>query len=714
MNRLRPASVVLAAIVGAIAFGCALGWTVADPTVLDWIFIAGVDPSTHFVGWHMFRYDAWTFPFGSIHSYGHPVGTSVALTDSIPLFALTFKLMRALLPQYFQYLGLWLVLCFVLQGVFGALLLRRLTENAWIQTAGATLFVLSPLLVHRAAQAALTAHWLILASLWLYFGRARASTGAGVFLRWLLVVSVASMTHPYLTVMVLALAAAALARDGSQEPARLVSRTLVPGAALVVAAMLVWWVTGYFIVGGRGDFEVLGFGSASMNLLSPVMPLTGSLFFGRGLFELADPAQNEGYAYLGAGTLFLLVVAAASIRPRWAELRAWLGTHAFLVLASALLIAFALGPRITVGTRTVVEYDANWWGPLTLFRSSGRMFWPVYYALTFATLAVVITRLRSGVACAVIAGAVVLQAADLSGVYRTSREGHAQRLPVMPFSDPFWAAAIPEYEHVVLHPTNMCTPRQDQAIEYRFLMLYVGPAHATINSGYAARHDVQKALEYCKAFAADIEAGRVSDDSLYVTLARMAPTLIAASHQSLVCTLADNHAACFTRASYAAWQDRFDVVRRAFVPDAQFQQFRQTLEAEYRDRMQRPALAAPGSIDDRLHPLVGYLAYRSRGCLHQEAVDIVLGELEGRRHLRLCSHHTLTSETLPPSNESMSFRAQLNASLHARAPAASAPTHVDEEGEVVWIQAYAQERLSGRSHADATERTLARIRAIAP
>jgi hypothetical protein len=245
-------------------------------------------------------------------------------------------------------------------------------------------------------------------------------------------------------------------------------------------------------------------------------------------------------------------------------------------------------------------------------------------------------------------------------------------------------------------------------------MLYAAPAHATINSGYAARHDVQKALEYCTAFAAGIEAGRVSDDSLYVTLARIAPTLIAASHQSLVCTLADNHAACFTRASYAAWQERFDVLRRAFVPDAQVQQFRQTLEAEYRDRMRRPAHEAPGSMDERLGALVGYLAYRSRGCLHEEAVNIALGALEDRRPLRLCSNHTLISEALPPTNESMAFRAQLNAALQARARTASEPTHVDEEGEVVWIQAYAQERLDGRGHADATERTLARIRAIAP
>jgi len=98
---------------------------------------------------------------------------------------------------------------------------------------------------------------------------------------------------------------------------------------------------------------------------------------------------------------------------------------------------------------------------------------------------------------------------------------------------------------------------------------------------------------------------------------------MAASPQPLLCTLVDGHAACFTQASYVRWQTQFDIVRRGFVAEEELRDFRQTLEAKYRDRMGRPSTPAPGSIDDRLRGLVGYLAYRSRGCGHDEAVAFV-------------------------------------------------------------------------------------------
>jgi hypothetical protein len=704
-------SSALAAVIGIVVFARSVGLGVIDATRLDWIFLGGIDPSFHFAGWHMFRYEPWTFPLGAVHSFGYPVGTSIALTDSIPIFALPFKAATALLPSDFQYLGLWLLLCFVFQGLFGALLVRTVTKSVALQTLGATLFVLSPLLVHRVTHAALTAHWLVLASLWLYFDNGPSSTRLRVS-RWLCLVAVAAATQPYLAVMVLAVAAAALVRHGRLQPSQWMLVTLIPGAVLVTATVLIWWITGYFIVSERADLEAVGFGTASMNLLSPMMPLDFSVLFGRGPFVMANPVQNEGFSYLGAGTLFLLVVSLIARRPHWPGLRAWIAAHSAFLVVCGVLILLALSPRITLGAGTVMEYDPRWWGPLIVFRSSGRMIWPVYYAITFAAVAV-LTRLPARRAIALLAIAVALQAIDLSDAYRVSREGRATRMPAMPFSSPFWKAAVPQYKHLVLDPTNMCAT-QGPSIDYRFLALHAGPALATINGGYSGRHDVQKVVEYCKSFADDIKSGRVSHDSLYVTLPKLAPALTAAAQQPLACTVVDLHAVCFTRASYARWQEQFDVVRDTLPPASEFREFRHALEAEYRDRMRRPAVGAPGSIDDRLRTVVEYLAYRSRGCGHEEAVVMVVGAPKGEHQPRLCSTHTFTGGPLPPTNETMDFRRQVNAAFRARAAEGSEPTHVDEEGEVVWVEHYAQERLNGRSHPEATRRVLDRIRAIAP
>ena len=61
-----------------------------------------------------------------------------------------------------QYLGLWLLLCYVLQGALAARLLGRWTSSVALQALGAALFVLVPTLLARVGHAALCAHWLIL------------------------------------------------------------------------------------------------------------------------------------------------------------------------------------------------------------------------------------------------------------------------------------------------------------------------------------------------------------------------------------------------------------------------------------------------------------------------------------------------------------------------------------------------------------------------
>ncbi len=113
-RRSLMAPLLVAACVGAGVFGMATGFTILSPSAFGWLFNGGVDPSFHFTGWHLFRTSPWTLPPGATVNLGYPVGTSIALTDSIPVMALLLKPFDALLPPVFQYFGVWLLLCFVL------------------------------------------------------------------------------------------------------------------------------------------------------------------------------------------------------------------------------------------------------------------------------------------------------------------------------------------------------------------------------------------------------------------------------------------------------------------------------------------------------------------------------------------------------------------------------------------------------------------------
>ena len=120
---------------------------IVRPSNTSWLM--GWDWSVGYTGWRFFRVEAWAWPPGRIAGLLHPTGTTIGFTDALPVLALPFKALRAYLPGTFQYVGVFLFLCYAAQGVFGSLLLRLLTPSLWRQAAGAALFVLSPALLFR-------------------------------------------------------------------------------------------------------------------------------------------------------------------------------------------------------------------------------------------------------------------------------------------------------------------------------------------------------------------------------------------------------------------------------------------------------------------------------------------------------------------------------------------------------------------------------------
>ena len=119
----RPA---LAALAIALGIGNALlllGPEPLDPRYIEWIY---GDNATYYMGWALYRQDHHlTFPLAFTERIGYPVGASIAMMDAIPLLAIVLRPLSPLLSDPFQYLGLYTLLCFVLQAYFGFSLCRR-------------------------------------------------------------------------------------------------------------------------------------------------------------------------------------------------------------------------------------------------------------------------------------------------------------------------------------------------------------------------------------------------------------------------------------------------------------------------------------------------------------------------------------------------------------------------------------------------------------
>lgn len=371
----------------------------------------GGDQAQSLVGHLAFQADGWRWPLLSTERLFWPQPISIMLTDSNPLFSLMAKVWTRLsggMPV--NLLGMFLGLCWLLQPVAGAYAARGLGAGQVAAVAAGVLAVCWPALLVRMGHINLCAHWLLLMALGLAFRR----LGDGVVRRrWLTplgLLLVAVGTHPYLFQLCGAVLAAV--------PLQAVLRRR-PGwwrdgvgfglaAALPVGLLLV--LSGPL---GGGD---RGFTFFSMNVLGPIWPQRSGVFGAAWPVIDATGGQYEGFNWIGAGTLLLLVASVAAM-----VLGRRVRPAAGLVLVLGGLTLIALSSQVWVGSVKVIDLGTRPWEDVFgSFRSSGRAFWPVGYAVMLGCVAVV-DRWPRRVAWPLLGAAVLLQVADVRPLWAEAR-----------------------------------------------------------------------------------------------------------------------------------------------------------------------------------------------------------------------------------------------------------------------------------------------------
>lgn len=545
----RPWAIAAATLCGAAFAALIGGWGVLNPTEIDWVMNA--DWQYHFLGWHFFRGEPWQMPPGLITTYYAPVGTAIGYTDSIPIVALLLKPFSSMLPMPFQYLGLWLLLCFALQGAFGALITRVWTENGWLQVAGGALFVLVPTLLGRVGHPALASHWLVLWALWMYLVEPKGPAGWRMHLAFGVLVG---LIHPYLAAMgmliVGALAVRRLLERAGPFPVRVLTATL-PLAASVAGLVAGWWCSGLLSVSGTDDLVSTGLDQYSMNILAPVTPTGWSSLLPEQ--PLARQEQEfEGFQYLGAGLLALvpLAVGVAIARRQYS----WRAVVPLLV-AVVVSAVYALSPRVTLGASVVTDFTTPSMAQFAIFRATGRFFWPAAYALVAAAIGVVVANFPPRIALAVLIATIALQVADLKGHYQLLRRGtHGERFFTWPrtLESPTWDVALPHYQRLLFYGPEQCGPAP---VPFQHAALLAGIHGLSINTGHLARTDRAARLEYCHALRRDFDQGVVADDAIYLLTRDLYDRFRANAHRPVVCATLDRIPVCVTAASYEPWKN---------------------------------------------------------------------------------------------------------------------------------------------------------------
>ena len=147
----------------------------------------------------------------------------------------------------------------------------------------------------------------------------------------------------------------------------------------------------------------------------------------------------------------------------------------------------------------------------------------------------------------------------------------------------------------------------------------------------------------------------------------------------------------------------------AFPARDQSLDFRNQLEAKYRDQLRRGSAATYVDREGDIVWTSEYYRYRVHACSHAQAQARVFSQIDGETAAGVCGTATSGAIAFPPRNESLQFRTALEAKYRDELRRGAGQSVVDMEGDVVWIQEYLRYRVNACSHAVAVDKVFAQI-----
>jgi hypothetical protein len=421
------------------------------PWSLEWLNGKG-DGSYDQLGFEFFRNSPLIqWPITAIPNY--VTGSGQVLGSGNGLFAIPAKIIGQIVPGEFQYLGIWIVFCFCMQGMFAEKLISRLTDSKALQILAAMSFIISPILLYRIGvlrHFQLGAHWLILAALYFYFDKNFKRK------QWALLLLLSILISIYITAMVVVIFIASNIKNILYFPKsgllRITSNLLVPLAALIFGFIFM----GYASYGGNakgsnffrlspiayvnsGDISGFTFSST----INGIPPKSVADFF------LEEP---ESFQYLGTGVVIGLFISAVLINRFNKTLN--LKSIAPLVVSVFGLFIFALSNRISIS-----GYELTYWWPQLfhdvrqVFRASSRFGWPLYYLLVTTAFCFVVYRLSFTKRVAFAVAVLLLSVADGgNGIQRIRNELSTSNEYVSTIKDEKWTDLAENNDQLFIYP----------------------------------------------------------------------------------------------------------------------------------------------------------------------------------------------------------------------------------------------------------------------
>lgn len=532
MNVLK--SIWIPTLLGILGYLIVVGPLPLDPTNISWI--RNGDSIYPYLGWAFYRNTAWLNPIGLNPSYGLDISSSIVYSDSIPLLAIFFKVINPVLTNDFQYLGIWLLICFILQGIASWKIISLFESNRIILIFSSLLFIFSPCLLWRVyvpelgLQTAIVSHFFILFSLYLILNK-KFNTLNGY---WTVLLALSLLVNFYMFVMVFVLWAANLGDQLLRKETGPL-KTLLYAAINLGLVLLIGWQLGYFQV-RTSSLNTNEYGACGMNLLSIISPPSN----GWSAIMKTIPGAGLCYEdsnYLGLGIIFLLLPALFLGMKYRHQIQIFPKRHIALIALCLFLTLFSLANPISIGSFKIAFSPPD----LLIYiggvlRQAGRLFWPVLYLLEIGAIFLICKFLSKGKAITALFFILLLQVVDSSPAWIAihkkfaldSKKADIFQVYSASLVNPFWDEAGKKYKNLIQMPV---TQNPDGGNGQNRNLSYALKYHMGTNAAFQARIDSNKLKVARDKEITELMSGKYDPSSLYILSdEKLIPALMHINH----------------------------------------------------------------------------------------------------------------------------------------------------------------------------------------
>lgn len=507
MKYVRNYDLIFPILLGIMVFYVVCGGRILDPQNIAWL--ANGDPAQHYLGWVFFRNSEWTFPIIGLNpNFGLEISSSIVFSDSNPLCAIIFKLLSPILPTTFQYFGIWLLLCFILQAITSYKLVSLISNNKVVINLAVLLFLFSPpFLLRLHGHFNLVSHFTILFALYFVFSKNFKNY------YWTVLLLISILTHFYLFVIVFILYSYDIFTKSLNLPKLAFIKNIFITFILLVITM---YQVGYFANNVNASAE--GFGLYKMNLLSIIDSGTveHSTQWSYIIKDIAVPSifDYEGFNYLGLGVLFLLITSTITIINNYQNIIIQIKQQKYLIFLCILLFIYALSNNIAIGIYEFHYYLPNSILKFTnILRASGRFFWIIFYLLIFSLLSILVKYNNQKTTLILLFLAVIIQIVDTNMAWRQIRNKMmitSEKHWSIILKDKFWNK-VPKYYTRLRH-----IPLGNNIKNWIDLSYYSANNNLKTDAVYLARAQGKNFFKAVEKMKQVIQNGNFETDAIYI------------------------------------------------------------------------------------------------------------------------------------------------------------------------------------------------------